>query len=57
MKKLFPKLKVNTDKIQSMIVSEILKRDVLEGENSIEAKNKIKKALTKKITSSLVPLI
>lgn len=48
LKNLYPDIKVTTDEIKNVLVSEVIKREILEGEESEEAKKKIAKAHRKK---------
>jgi hypothetical protein len=45
LKKVAPDVRVNNEEIQLIIESEVLKREVLEGDKSCEAKKRIAKAL------------
>lgn len=47
LKKLFPELKVEAEQISDIVVNEVLKREVIEGEKVKEAQQKIKKAASK----------
>ncbi len=44
LRRVSPDVKIDTDQIRSVLVNEVLKRDVLEGEKAEEAKRKIQKA-------------
>lgn len=47
LRKLFPDLKVELDQVSDILVNDVLKREVIEGEKVKEAQQKIKKALSK----------
>lgn len=47
LRKLFPDLKVDAEQIMDILVNEVLKREVLEGDKVKETQQKIKKALNK----------
>jgi len=48
LKSLYPDIKVTNDEIKTVLVKEVIKRELLEGEESEEAKRKITKANRKK---------
>lgn len=48
LKIIFPEIKVGIEEIKQVLVSEVLKRELLEGDDASEAKKKIAKALRKK---------
>ncbi len=48
LKSLYPDIKVTNDEIKNVLISEVIKREILEGEESEEAKRKIAKANKKK---------
>jgi hypothetical protein len=48
LKSLYPDIKVTNDEIKTVLVKEVIKRELLEGEESEEAKRKIAKANRKK---------
>lgn len=48
LKAIFPDIKVTTDEIKNVLISEVLKRELLEGDDALEAKKKIAKAFRKK---------
>jgi predicted type IV restriction endonuclease len=48
LKNIFPDIKVTTDEIKNVLISEVLKREILDGEDAAEAKKKIAKAARKK---------
>lgn len=47
MRRLFPELKVDADNISDLLVNEVLKREVIEGDKVKETQQKIKKAINK----------
>ncbi len=47
LRRLFPDLKVDVDQINDLLNNEILKREVIEGDKSKEAQQRVKKALQK----------
>jgi hypothetical protein len=47
LRRLFPELKVDQQQITEMLETEVLKREVLDGEKAKEASNRLKKALQK----------
>ncbi len=48
LKGIFPDIKVTADEIKDVLVSEVLKRELLDGDDAIDAKKKIAKAAKKK---------
>ena len=48
LKQIFPDIKVTNDEIRTVLVSDVIKREILEGESSDEAKKKIAKANKRK---------
>lgn len=48
LKNLYPDIKVTTDEIKNVLVSEVIKREIFEGEESEDARKKIAKANKKK---------
>ncbi len=48
LKMIYPDIKVTNDEIRTVLVSDVIKREILEGESSEEAKKKIAKANKKK---------
>ena len=48
LRQLYPDIKVTTDEIKSVLTTEVIKREIFEGEESEEAKKKILKAYKKK---------
>lgn len=48
LKAIFPEIKVTIEEIKQVLVGEVLKRELLEGDDAMEAKKKIAKALKKK---------
>ncbi|MCH8878042.1 MAG: type I restriction enzyme HsdR N-terminal domain-containing protein [Chloroflexi bacterium] len=49
LKRVSPGIKVGTDEIQSIIVSDVLKRDVLEGKSAEKAKVRVKRAAGRRL--------
>jgi hypothetical protein len=47
LRRLFPELKVNPDQISDILMNEVLKREVIEGDKVKETQHKIKKAMAK----------
>lgn len=47
LRRLFPELKVNPDQISDILINEVLKREVIEGDKVKETQHKIKKAMAK----------
>ena len=47
LKKVSPDVKINNDEIKDVLISDVIKRDVLEGEKAIEANKKIGRAQSK----------
>ena len=54
LRKISPDVKIDTEQIKNVLVQEVLKRDVLEGEKADEARHKIEK-MTKKLTNKKNP--
>lgn len=48
LKQIYPDIKVTNDEIRTVLVAEVIKREILEGESSEEAKKKIAKANKRK---------
>ncbi|MES2567262.1 MAG: type I restriction enzyme HsdR N-terminal domain-containing protein [Bacteroidota bacterium] len=48
LKQIYPDIKVTNDEIRTVLVSDVIKREILEGESSDEAKKKIAKANKRK---------
>lgn len=48
LKQIYPDIKVTNDEIRTVLVTEVIKREILEGESSEEAKKKIAKANKRK---------
>ena len=48
LKCMYPEIKVTNDEIKNVLVSEVIKREIFEGEEAEEAKKKISKANKKK---------
>lgn len=48
LKNIFPDIKVSTDEIRNVLGSEVIKRELLEGEDALEARKKIAKVAKKK---------
>lgn len=48
LKNIFPEIKVSTDEIRNVLINEVLKREILTGEEADDAKKKIAKAMKKK---------
>ena len=44
---MFPDVRIEVDEIQSVLTSDVIKRDVMEGENAEEARKKISRSLNK----------
>lgn len=44
LKRVAPGIKVDTDEIQSILITDVLKRDVLEGKSASDANTRVKKA-------------
>lgn len=51
LRRLSPDVKIDADQIRDVLVNEVLKREVLEGEKALEAKRKISKAAGKALRS------
>ena len=47
LRRMFPDVRIEVDEIQSVLTSDVIKRDVMEGENAEEARKKISRSLNK----------
>src|SRR5439155_2509084 len=54
LRRLFPDVKVQNDQVQSVLLHEVLKRDVVEGEKAEEAKRKVNRSALKAARRSAV---
>lgn len=48
-------LKIENAEIEKILINDVLKRDIIEGENAVRAKAKLKKSTTKKEKKTIVP--
>lgn len=52
LRRLSPDIRIEMDEVQAVIVNEVLKREVLEGDQAVEAKRKLARAATKLLRES-----
>jgi hypothetical protein len=52
LRRVSPEVKIETDQIEQVLMNEVIKRDVMEGEKAAEAKKKIARAASKALRSS-----
>lgn len=55
LRRLSPDIRIEADEVQAVIVNEVLKRDVLEGDQATEAKRKLARAASKQLRESRIP--
>lgn len=55
LRRLSPDIRIEAEEVEAVIANEVLKRDVLEGEQAIEAKRKLTRAANKLLRESKVP--
>ena len=55
LRRVSPKIRVETDEIGSILLGDVLKRDVIVGEPADDAKAKVKKAMSRKLKSKSKP--
>jgi hypothetical protein len=55
LRRVSPEVKVDNDQIRSVLVNEVIKREVMEGEKAEEAKRKIHKAAAKSLRTASAP--
>lgn len=55
LRRLSPDIRIEADEVEAVIVNEVLKRDVLEGEQAIEARKKLARAANKHLREPKTP--
>ncbi len=52
LRRVSPDVRIDTDEIKDVLVNEVIKREIIEGEKAIEASKKVSRAAAKSLRSS-----